>query len=133
MDGAESQALMVPEPATTPAVMVDFDEAGVDIDEEEYGDMIKRMEGPNKSRLGDINVQEALCLPPQHHLSPTISPDSATGTPEFPFSIEQPSPTDVLEEHLLTVPYTSSPKEANDNRLRGDLISSIGIDGGTHP
>jgi hypothetical protein len=99
MDGAESQALMVPEPATAPAVMVDFDEAGVDIDEEEYGEIIKRTEGPNRSQLGNINVQEALCLPPQHHLSPTISPDSATGTPEFPFSIEQPSPARRTSPH----------------------------------
>jgi hypothetical protein len=59
MDGAESQALMVLEPATAPAVMVDFDEAGVDMDEE-YGEIIKRTEGSNKSRLGDINTEGRL-------------------------------------------------------------------------
>jgi hypothetical protein len=57
MDGAESQALMVPEPATPPAVMGDFDEAGVDIDEEEYGEIIERTEESNKSLLGDINTE----------------------------------------------------------------------------
>jgi hypothetical protein len=133
MDGAESQALTVPEPATAPAVMVDFSEAGVDVDGEEYGKIIERTDGSNKSRLGDINTEErprsSSLTSLASSLSPTISPDSATGTPEFPFSIEQPPPTDVLEEQLLTVPYTLSPKGANDNRLRGNSISSISTGG----
>jgi hypothetical protein len=117
--------------------MVDFDEAGVDVDEEEYGEIIERTEGSNKSRLGDINTEgrprSSSLTSIASSLSPAISPDSASGTPEFPFNIEQPPPTDVLEEQLLTVPYTSSPKGANDNRLRGDSISSISTDGSANP
>jgi hypothetical protein len=36
MDKAESQTLMVPEPASVPVAMVNFDEAAVDVDKEEY-------------------------------------------------------------------------------------------------
>jgi hypothetical protein len=63
--------------------------------------------------------------------SPNMSPDSAIVSPaqEFPFSIDHPSPTDVLDEQLLTVPYPSSPQGASDNRLRGNSISSMSSDG----
>jgi hypothetical protein len=65
--------------------------------------------------------------------SPTLSTDAATGAPEIPFGIEQPPPTDILTEQPLTMPYLSSPKGVNDNRLRGDLISSISTGGSANP
>jgi len=119
MDEVESEALVAPEPASAPAAVADFNEAAVDVDGEKYREVIERRNGSNKSRLGDINTEgrpRSCSFTSASSFSPTISTDAATGAPEIPFSIEQPQPMDILEEQLLTMSYTSSPKGANDNR-----------------
>jgi hypothetical protein len=80
-------------------------------------------------RRGSTRISGALVY---SSLLPTISPDSAitsTGL-EIPLSIiDGLHPADILDEQLLTVPYTSSPKGGADQRLRGYSVSNISTDG----
>ena len=60
-------------------------------------------------------------------------PAVASHTHDFPFSIDQPPPTDILDEQLLTVPGPTAPQPAGDNRLRGDCISRMTTDRSANP
>jgi hypothetical protein len=75
--------------------------------------LLSAMEGASKSLLSELNTdgcpRGSSFAPPTTSLSPTISPDSATTSTgeEFLFNIDCPPSPDILNEQLLTVPYTS--------------------------
>jgi hypothetical protein len=127
------------DPDPTPEMIVDFEDPGVDADEEEYGEVIDRPEGASKSHLTELKTEGrprgSSFASSSSSLSPNMSPDSAivSAAEEFPFSIDYPPPTDVLDEQLLTVPYSSSPQGESDNRLRGNSVSSMSTDGSANP
>jgi hypothetical protein len=118
---------------------VDFEDPAVDADAEEYGEVIDRLEGSSKSHLTELKTEGrprgSSFAFSSSSLLPNISPDFAivSAAQEFPFSINHPPPTDVLDEQLLTVPYSSSPQGASDNRLRGNSMSSMSTDGSANP
>jgi hypothetical protein len=133
--------LLIPESVSAPPGIVDFEDASMDVDEEEYGEVIKRSEDEDASepRLTELRTEGrprgSSFASSSSSLSPILSPDSPAPLTDqdFPFSIDRPPPTDVLDEQLLTVPYSSSPKGSSDNRLRGDSISSMSTDGSANP
>jgi hypothetical protein len=92
-------------------MIVDFKDPAVDADEEEYGEVIDRSEGVSKSHLMELKTEGhprgSSFASSSSSLSLNMSPDSAivSAVQEFPFSINHPPPTDVLDEQLLTVPY----------------------------
>ena len=137
-----AEVISVPDPAT--ATVGDLHDSAIDGDDEEYGEVIQR---PDEIHLQGLLIESrprGLSLGSSNSsLSPIVSPDIgdsntvSSGT-EFPFSISRPPPADILDEHLLTVPYPSSPLGAirDENRHRGDSISSLSTDasgGSRHP
>src|SRR5882762_523485 len=71
--------------------------------------------------------------------SSSLSPNMCLGSAivstaqEFPFSIDHPPLTDVLDEQLLIIPSSFSPQGASDTRLRGNSVSSTSTDGSANP
>jgi hypothetical protein len=117
-----------------------FEDASGEVEEDEYGDVIERPEDASKSLLEGLHTngrpRGSLSASSNSSSSPnTISPDSTTASTgqDFPFSIDRPPPADILDEQLLTVPYSSPPKRIIDLHLRGDLVSSMSTDGSANP
>jgi hypothetical protein len=128
------EGLLVLEPASAPPAVRDFEDTSSEVDEDEYWEVIERPERASKPLLEELHTEgrpKGLSSASSNSsLSPTtISPDSATAGQDFPFSIDCPPPADILDEQLLTVPYSSSPKGIVAHRLRGDSVSGMSTDG----
>ena len=144
LNNAKFIAEVIPVPDSAPAAVGDFHDSAIDGDDEEYGEVIQR---PSIAHLKELQIEgrpRGLSLTSSNSsLSPIISPDTgdsdtAPSSAEFPFSISRPPPADILDEHLLTVPYPTPPLSAirAEIRHRGDSISSLSTDASTgsrHP
>lgn len=121
------------------SMIADFEDPTVDADDEEYGEVIERSDGPSGSPLNEAEAEaqprELSAPSSSSSLSPIVSLESSvtsTGT-EFPFSINQPPPVDVIDEQLIAAPRASSATGPSDNRLRGNSISSVSTEGSNDP
>ena len=122
----ERGEILLAETVSAAPPVVDFESVEVDPDEKEHGEVIERADGASQSGLTEQGRVEGSSLASLS--SPILDHDDSTVAShayDFPFSIDQPPLTDVLDEQLLTVPGPTVPEPAVDNRLRGDSISSI--------
>jgi hypothetical protein len=90
---------------------VDSEDAAADADEEEYRKVIYRPEG---ARAEDGRTSKRLFLYVIFILFISkYMPRLCNTVQEFPFSINRPPPTEIRDEQLLTVPYSSLPWRAS--------------------
>ena len=98
------ESLLVPEPASAPSAVGDFEDTSGEVDEDEYGEVIERPEGASKPLLKELHAEGrprgSSFASSTSSLSPTISLDSATSSTgqDFPFRIDRPPPADILDE-----------------------------------
>ncbi|KIM86571.1 hypothetical protein PILCRDRAFT_4493 [Piloderma croceum F 1598] len=105
------ESLLVPESASMPPAVVGFKDTSREVDEDEYGEIIKHHDSASKY------CWSSTWMDPRLHLQPlliALCPD-------------------ILDAQLLTVLYTLWPKGSADHHLRGDSISSMGPDGSINP
>ena len=51
------ESLLMPEPASAPPAMGDFEDTSGEVDEDEYGEVIERPEGPSKPLLKELHTE----------------------------------------------------------------------------
>ena len=126
--------MLLAEPVSAASPLVDFKGVEVDPDEHEYGEVIERSDCASglteQGRAGGGVWLESSSFPVLDRDDLTVSSHAH----DFLFSIDQPPPTYVLDEQFLTIPCSTPPQPAaGDNRLHGDLISSISTNGSANP
>ena len=124
-EGGENDGILLAEPVSAVSALVGFEGVEVDPDEEEYGEVIERVDESVLMEQGHVGESSMESL--SDHDKSMVPSHAAQ---DFPFSNDQSPTTDILDEQLLTIPSPTSPQPAaGDNRLCGDSINIMSTDG----